>query len=343
LLGSNAGYMSYNAPSVKTALTQQEIYSLVAADLERVEEELEGYSKSSVGPISEIGRHLIDAGGKRVRPALLLLTARMLGEVSPSTIRMAAVVELIHNATLVHDDVIDESDTRRGRPSANTRWGNPMAVLAGDWLYMQSFAVALEEKSFGVLTTLIGITQKMVEGELLQLTALGRSDVSAQELLDIAERKTAYLFSGCMRLPAILAGEDSDSVENLTRIGMDLGMSFQLVDDLLDLTSTREAMGKPVASDLKEGKVTLPLYYAMEADLPDVSTKIQQVLDEGTSTTVAVEEIIGFADRVGAVDRARDLATQYAGSAIAALESFPQSVYRDAIVNIPEFILNRRS
>ena len=335
--------MSYNAPSVKTALTLQEIYSLVAADLERVEEEIEGYSRSSVGPIFEIGRHLMEAGGKRVRPALLLLTARMLGEVSPSTIRMAAVVELIHNATLVHDDVIDESDMRRGRPSANTHWGNPMAVLSGDWLYMQSFAVALKEKSFDVLTTLIRITQKMVEGELLQLTLLGRSDVSAQELLDIAERKTAHLFSGCMRLPAILAGEDSESVEKLTRIGMDLGISFQLVDDLLDLTSTQAALGKPVASDLKEGKVTLPLYYAIAAGVPEVSTKIQQVLDEGAFSTVAVEEILGFADSVGGVDRTRDLAAEYAERAIAALEAFPPSIYRDAIVNIPEFILNRRS
>jgi octaprenyl-diphosphate synthase len=334
--------MSYNAPSVKTALTPQEIYSLVAADLVRVEEELEGYSKSSVGPISEIGRYLIEAGGKRVRPALFLLTARMLGEVAPSTIRMAAVVELIHNATLIHDDVIDASDTRRGRPSTNTRWGNPMAVLAGDWLYMQSFAVALEERSFDVLTTLIGITQKMVEGELLQLTVLGRSDVSAQELLDIAERKTAHLFSGCMRLPAILAGEDSVSVDKLTRIGMDMGMSFQLVDDLLDLTSTREATGKPVASDLKEGKVTLPLYYAIEADVTEVSTKIQQVLDEGGYTTVTVEEILGFSDRFCGVARTRKLAAEYAGRAIAALESFSPSIYRDAIVNIPDFILNRR-
>ncbi len=334
--------MSYNAASVKTALTQQEIYSLVASDLERVEEELKGYSKSSVRPVSEIGRYLAEAGGKRVRPALLLLTARMLGEVSPSMIRMAAVVELIHNATLVHDDVIDASDMRRGRPSANTRWGNPMAVLAGDWLYMQSFAVALNEKNFDVLSTLIGITQKMVEGELLQLTVLGRADVSADQLLDIAERKTACLFAGCMRLPAIMAGADPVSVEQLTRSGMNLGMSFQLVDDLLDLTSTRSAMGKPVGSDLKEGKVTLPLYYAMEAGQPEVTTKIQQVLDEGAFSTVAVEEILAFADRVDGVERTRNLALEYAGRAIATVETYPASIYRDAIVNIPEFILNRK-
>ena len=335
--------MSYNAPSVKTILNQQEIYSLVVDDLVQVEEELEEYSRSSIGPISEIGRYLIEAGGKRVRPALLVLTARMLGEVSPSVIRLAAVVELIHNATLIHDDVIDQSDTRRGRPSANTHWGNPMTVLAGDWLYMQSFAAALREKSFDVLTTLIGITQKMVEGELLQLTVLGRADVQSQELLDIAERKTAHLFSGCMRLPALLAGESSASVGKLTEIGLDLGMSFQLVDDLLDLTSTKEAMGKPVASDLKEGKVTLPLCYAMEDKVAGASAKVQQVLDEGAFRSVAVADILGLVDEADGVDRTRVLATEYASRATRALESFPPSVYRDAITSIPEFILNRQS
>ncbi len=335
--------MSYNAPSVKTILNQQEIYSLVVDDLVRVEEELEEYSRSSIGPISEIGRYLIEAGGKRVRPALLVLTARMLGEVSPSVIRLAAVVELIHNATLIHDDVIDQSDTRRGRPSANTHWGNPMAVLAGDWLYMQSFSAALKEKSFDVLTTLIGITQKMVEGELLQLTILGRADVQSQELLDIAERKTAHLFSGCMRLPALLAGESSASVEKLTGIGLDLGMSFQLVDDLLDLTSTKEAMGKPVASDLKEGKVTLPLCYVMEDKVVGASAKIQQVLDEGEFRSVAVADILGLVDESDGVSRTRTLAAEYASRATRALESFPPSVYRDAIISIPEFILNRQS
>ena len=335
--------MSYNASSVKTTLTQQEIYSLVVDDLVRVEEELEEYSESSIGPISEIGRYLIEAGGKRVRPALLVLTARMLGEVSPSVIRLAAVVELIHNATLLHDDVIDQSDTRRGRPSANTHWGNPMTVLAGDWLYMQSFAAALREKSFDVLTTLIGITQKMVEGELLQLTLLGRTDVGSQELLDIAERKTAHLFSGCMRLPGILASESSASVEKLTRIGLDLGMSFQLVDDLLDLTSTKEAMGKPVASDLKEGKVTLPLCYAIEDKVVGASAKIQKVLDEGEFRSVAVADILGLVDEADGVNRTRTLAAEYASRATRVLESFPPSVYRDAIVSIPEFILNRQS
>src|SRR5262249_57772175 len=184
----------------------QEIYQLISSELGLVEEELKGYTRSEITPISEIGEYLLSAGGKRIRPILLLLTAKMLGVVSPTSIRLAAVVEFIHNATLVHDDIIDAADTRRGRPSANSHWGNSMTVLAGDWLYMQSFAVALGEKNFDVLNTLIDITQKMVEGELLQLTLLGKSQITKQQLLDIVERKTAYLFSGCTKLPAIAAG-----------------------------------------------------------------------------------------------------------------------------------------
>src|SRR6188474_1161677 len=189
-------------------MTPREIYQLIAPELVQVEEELRGYTRSDITPISEIGEYLLNAGGKRIRPALLLLTAKMLGEVTPTIIRLAAVIEFIHNATLVHDDIIDAADIRRGRPSANSHWGNSMTVLAGDWLYMQSFAVALGEKNLDVLGTLIDITQRMVEGELLQLTLIGKPEASPEELLDIVERKTGWLFSGCMKLPGIVAGVD---------------------------------------------------------------------------------------------------------------------------------------
>ena len=328
---------------MKTVLTQQEIYGLVAPDLVRVEEELKAYTRSSIKPISEIGRYLIDSGGKRVRPALLLLTARMLGSASNSTIRLAAVMEFIHNATLIHDDVIDESDTRRGRPSANASWGNAMTVLAGDWLYMESFAVALGERNFDVLDTLIGITQKMVEGELLQLTLVGQKDVSDEQLLDIARCKTAHLFSGCMRLPAIVAGSNDGSVEKLTRVGMNLGMSFQLVDDLLDLTSTEEAMGKPVANDLKEGNVTMPVYYALEQGRAEDRRQVELVLEERAFRSVQPGDILEMVERADGVKRTRALAADYARQAISDLETFPPTAYRDAIISIPEFIINRQA
>jgi octaprenyl-diphosphate synthase len=319
----------------------QEIYQLISPELGLVEEELKGYTRSEITPIAEIGEYLLSAGGKRIRPALLLLTAKMLGEVAPVDIRLAAVVEFIHNATLVHDDIIDAADTRRGRPSANSHWGNSMTVLAGDWLYMQSFAVALEEKNFDVLNTLIDITQKMVEGELMQLTLLGKSQITKQQLLDIVERKTAYLFSGCTKLPAIAAGMNHGSAGRLAEVGKSLGMAFQLVDDLLDLTSTRDILGKPVASDLKEGKMTLPVFFAITNANPENSRKVQQVLDERDFRSVERGEILKMVEGSDGIERTRELAEQYARRAIQLLEEFPASIYRDAIIGIPEFILNR--
>jgi octaprenyl-diphosphate synthase len=322
-------------------MTPQDIYQLVAPELALVEDELLGYTRSDIAPIAEIGKYLLNAGGKRLRPALLLLTAKMLGPVSPMAVRLAAVVEFIHNATLVHDDIIDDADTRRGRPSANSHWGNSMTVLAGDWLYMRSFAVALGDKNLDVLNTLIEITQKMVEGELLQLTYLGKSDVTEQQLLDIVERKTAYLFSGCTKLPALAAGMNHGSAERLAEIGKSLGMAFQLVDDLLDLTSTKDVLGKPVANDLKEGKMTLPVLFAIRNGNREDTQKVQRVLDDRDFRSVDRAEILRLVEQSEGLNRTRKLAEEYARRAIQMLAEFPPSIYRDALVCIPEFILNR--
>ncbi len=322
-------------------MTPQQIYQLIAPELERVEDELRGYTRSDITPISQIGEYLLSAGGKRLRPALLLLTAKMLGEVSPMAIRLAAVVEFIHNATLVHDDIIDAADTRRGRPSANSHWGNSMTVLAGDWLYMQSFAVALGEKNLDVLNTLIEITQKMVEGELLQLTYLGKSEVTENQLLDIVERKTAYLFSACTKLPALAAGMNHGSAERLAEIGKSLGMAFQLIDDVLDLTSTADVLGKPVANDLKEGKMTLPVMFAVRDGNSEDTMKVESVLHERDFRTVNQVDILSLVKKSDGLNRTRLVAEKYARRAIVMLEEFPASIYRDAIIRIPEFILNR--
>jgi octaprenyl-diphosphate synthase len=322
-------------------LNPQHLYDLVAPDLERVEEELRGYTRSSVRTISDIGEYVLNGGGKRIRPMLLLLTSRMLGKVTPGTIRLAAVVEFIHNATLVHDDIIDAADTRRGRPSANATWGNSMTVLAGDWLYMQSFAVALGERNLDVLSTLIEVTQKMVEGELLQLALIGKPEATPEELLDIVERKTGWLFSGCMKLPAILAGLDQESTSRLAEIGRNLGMAFQLIDDLLDLTSTQETLGKPVANDLKEGKVTLPVSFVMRNGSSGDSEKVRTVLRERAFRSVDSGDILRSVEAAGGLNKTRAIAEDYARKAQRTLESFPPSPYRDAIVHIPEFILNR--
>jgi len=322
-------------------LTPQEIYQLVVPDLVRVEEELQSYTHGSIRPIADIGEHVLMAGGKRIRPALLLLTAKMLGDVTPSMIRLAAVVELIHNATLVHDDIIDEADTRRGKPSVNAQWGNSMTVLAGDWLYMQSFNVALGERNLDILSTLIEITQKMVEGEMLQLTLLGKANANCDQLLDVVKRKTGYLFSGCMKLPAIASRTDSVTTACLAEIGMSLGMAFQLVDDILDLTSTQETLGKPVASDLKEGKMTLPVSLVMSDGRPEEASMVQTVISEREFRSVKSRDILTFVEKYDGLGRTRRIAEDYAHAATSALGKFPPSPYRDAIIAIPDFILNR--
>jgi octaprenyl-diphosphate synthase len=322
-------------------LNPQHLYELVAPELALVEEELRGYTRSSVSTISEIGEYILNGGGKRIRPMLLLLTSRMFGKASPGTIRLAAVVEFIHNATLVHDDIIDAADTRRGRPSANSAWGNPMTVLAGDWLYMQSFAVALGERNLDVLSTLIDVTQKMVEGELLQLTLIGKSEATPEELLDIVERKTGWLFSGCMKLPGIVAALDQESITRLADIGRNLGMAFQLVDDLLDLTSTQQVLGKPAGNDLKEGKVTLPISFVMRNGNAGDAQKVRTVLQERAFRSVDSRDLLRSIESCDGLQKTRVIAEGYARKAQALLEIFPPSPYRDAILHIPEFILNR--
>lgn len=322
-------------------MNPQQLYEMVAPELAQVEEELRGYTDSTVRTISDIGEYILNGGGKRIRPMLLLLTARMVGKITPGSIRLAAVVEFIHNATLVHDDIIDAADTRRGRPSANSAWGNSMTVLAGDWLYMQSFAVALRERNLEVLSTLIEVTQKMVEGELLQLTLIGDPEATPEALLDIVERKTGWLFSGCMKLPGILAGLDAESTSRLADIGRNLGMAFQLVDDLLDLTSTQQTLGKPVCNDIKEGKVTLPVSFVMQNGSASDAEKIRTVLKERAFRSVESSDILRSVEACDGLRKTRAIAESYARKAKLMLEVFPPSPYRDAIVHIPEFILNR--
>ena len=216
-----------------------------------------------------------------------------------------------------------------------------MTVLAGDWLYMQSFAVALRERNLDVLATLIEVTQKMVEGELLQLTLIGKSEATPEQLLDIVERKTGWLFSGCMKLPGIVAGLDDESVKRLADIGRNLGMAFQLVDDLLDLTSTQQTLGKPVANDLKEGKVTLPVSFVMRNGGGGDADKVRTVLEERAFRSVESGDILRSVEACDGLRKTRAMAEDYARKAERLLETFPPSPYRDAIMHIPDFILNR--
>ena len=284
---------------------------------------------------------MLGGGGKRLRPALLLLSAGYAGYHGPSAVRLSAVVELIHSATLVHDDVIDGADTRRGRPSANSRWGNHRSVLAGDWLYMQSFQLALGERNFKILDILVELTQNMVEGELLQLAKLGRMDLSETDAIELSARKTACLFSGCARLGAVLGRLDEEGEQALADYGRFAGLAFQLVDDVLDFTASLERLGKPVLSDLKEGKVTLPLIYAMDNGHSEARSLVGKVLEEGGFASVRPEEITQLVRESGALDRARQLARDYAQRAKACLNGSGTGDFGRALRAVPDFILDR--
>lgn len=322
-------------------MTTKEIFDLVREDLVRVEQELAVQSGTAPIPVSDIAGCLLESGGKRLRPALLLLSAGYAGYHGPGAVRLSAVVELIHSATLVHDDVIDGADTRRGRPSANSRWGNHRSVLAGDWLYMQAFQLALGERNFKILDILIELTQNMVEGELLQLATLGHMDLSETDALELSSRKTACLFSGCARLGAVLGGLDDEGEQALADYGRFAGLAFQLVDDLLDFTASVERLGKPVLSDLKEGKVTLPLIYALDNGHSEARRLVAKVLEEGGFTSVRPEEITQLVRESGALDRARQLARDYAVRAKACLNGNATGDFGRALRAVPDFILDR--
>jgi octaprenyl-diphosphate synthase len=334
-------------------LTVREMFELVRDDLVLVEQEIAAQSSQAIQPIAEIGSYLREGGGKRLRPALLLLAAGACGYRGESAIPLGAVVEMIHSATLIHDDVIDGANTRRGRPSANARWGNHMSVLAGDWLYMQSFKVALRERNFAILDILIDLTQNMVEGELLQLTCLGRMDLSEVDASDLAFRKTACLFSGCAELGAVLARENDRTRRAMAEYGRQAGLAFQLVDDLLDFTASTEKLGKPVLSDLKEGKVTLPLIFALQNGASGNGAPrdghrngrelVTAVLREKGFESVRPEEITSLVRETGALERSRQLAVEYATRAKECLEECKDSEYRRALLAVPDFILDRES
>ena len=320
--------------------TAKEVFDLLSDDLRAIEREFSADAVSSVAAITDISGYLREGGGKRIRPSLLLLSAKSQGYSGLGMIRLGAVVEMVHSATLVHDDIIDAADTRRGRPSANTTWGNAKCVLAGDWLYMQAFKVALDERNFRVLDLLIGLTQQMVEGELIQMEKLGRA-ISEEEYNSLIYRKTACLFEVSMRLGSVLASINGAAEEQMGEYGRSLGLAFQIVDDVLDLTATEEVLGKPVASDLREGKATLAVIHALENGSAGERAAIQTVLTEQNFDSVSHAEILSILNRHNSVDYAMNVAFQHAEAARLALADLPDSEYKRALLWVPDFVVAR--
>ncbi|HEX6899917.1 MAG TPA: polyprenyl synthetase family protein [Thermoanaerobaculia bacterium] len=316
---------------------------LVAGKLMATEEIFRHHLGSDVPFIDHAGRYLADGGGKRVRPALLLLASRLLGHDGDEEITYAAVVEFIHTATLIHDDVIDHASLRRGQSTLNDLWGNNLTVLLGDWIYTKAMQMALSHGQVEVIQRLCQATLKMTEGELLAFQRLGAPDLTVDEYFEIIDRKTAHLFAAACSIPSLIPPCRPEAGQVLTRYGRSLGICFQLVDDLLDFTSRESELGKPVLSDLKEGKLTLPLILL----LPRVDAArrhlVEWVLEDRAFSRVSPQEILDLVRAEGTLEEVTAMAEEYAAEAKRALEIFPPSDARDALEFAPDFVLHRRS
>jgi octaprenyl-diphosphate synthase len=324
----------------KTRIDLVQMFEPIRADLDSVEREFERQVQSQVGVIPEIGQYIQQSGGKRVRPAVLLMAARLCGYTGPRAILNAAVVEFIHTATLIHDDIIDDSDVRRGQKAVHSRWGNDVTVLAGDFLYIKSMAMALTQDTLDVVRLLCDVTLRMIEGELYQLTKNGVVDISEEEHFEIIRRKTAYLFAGCAQIGGMLgeAGEEKELA--LREYGFNLGVMFQIVDDLLDFTGHVDAIGKPIGGDLREGKMTLPIVHLLRQS-EEADTLIRRVVTARDVTQEQWARICALLAEHGSLEYAYDRAVEFGETAKHHLRMFPPSSERAALTALADYVLSR--
>ncbi len=320
----------------------KKIFSLIKNEMTLVESEFQRQASSNIQVINYLGDYLRASGGKRVRPALLLLSTYAVGgdASKKNVIRLATVMEMLHTATLVHDDIIDNADTRRNRTSVNARFGNQSAVLMGDWLYMSAFEISLKQRSLEILDILTRLTRKMTEGELIQLTMLGRSDISEDEYFDILQRKTAFLFSACCEIGAILGGASQEQQIALRDYGMNLGISFQLADDVLDFIADEEILGKAAGADLLEGKFTLPLILLVKKE-PSIKNDIERIMQDGNYSNISREILLERLEIAETIEETRRRAYNYAEKARKNLEILAKTEYRVGLEDIPGYMIER--
>ncbi|HZT76667.1 MAG TPA: polyprenyl synthetase family protein [Vicinamibacterales bacterium] len=324
------------------SIALSQIFEPIRADLEKVDVEFSRHVQSRVDLIPTIGRYIQSAGGKRMRPAVLLMASRLAGYEGDRSILFAAVVEFIHTATLVHDDIIDDADLRRGRLAVHSRWGNDITVLLGDYLYIKSMALALTHDTLDIVRVLCDVTLKMIEGELYQLTKNGDADISEDEHFDIIRRKTAYLFGGCAQIGGMLGKVSGEREDALRDYGFNLGIAFQLVDDLLDFTGDAQAVGKPIGSDLREGKVTLPLIHLLRQEPDGVGARtVRAIIASKAVTPEQWADLRRSLKEHASIDYAYRKATEFAERAKKPLYAFPPSSERDALLALPDYVLSR--
>jgi octaprenyl-diphosphate synthase len=324
-----------------SAATLALMFEPIREDLGKVEREFARHIQSQVALIPTIGNYIQDSGGKRIRPAVLLMAARMAGYTGEAAVLYASVIEFIHTATLVHDDIIDESELRRGREAVHTRWGNHVTVLFGDFLYLKSMSLALTQDRLEIIRLLCDVTLRIVEGEIYQLTKNGVVDLTEDEHFDIMRRKTAFLFAGCAKIGGMLGPTTREQQEALWDYGLNIGMAFQIVDDLLDFTGEEVTLGKPVGGDLREGKITLPLIHLLGRGDTRASELIRKVVAERTVSLEEWREIRALLAQSRSLDYAQRTAFEHVERAKKALYAFPSGPGRDALMYLPDYVISR--
>jgi octaprenyl-diphosphate synthase len=332
--------LSPTAQKPSAALLAQ-MFEPIRGDLRLVEEEFQRHVQSQVSLIPAIGKYIQNSGGKRIRPAVLLMAARMSGYTGGRAILYASVVEFIHTATLVHDDIVDEAELRRGRQAVHARWGNDVTVLLGDFLYIKSMSLALTQDSLEIIRLLCDVTLQMIEGELDQLAKNGRVELSEDDHFEIIRRKTAYLFAGCSKIGGMLGVTTHEQQDLLWDYGFNIGMAFQVVDDLLDFTGEEAVLGKPVGGDLLEGKMTLPVIHLMNHADGDALALVRKIVKDRTATMDEWRSLCGMLAQYGSIDYARLRAERLVERAKRALDGFPPSDEREALVTLPDYVLSR--
>ena len=317
----------------------REVQALAAADMAAMNDLIRARLSSDVLLINQIAEHIVAAGGKRLRPMLHLLAARACGYAGAQHVPLAAVIEFIHTSTLLHDDVVDESDLRRGRQTANALWGNAASVLVGDFLYSRSFQMMVELDSMLVMRILADTTNEIAEGEVLQLLHVRNPDTDEAAYLRVIERKTAVLFAAATRLGAVLAGASDADQARLHDYGLNLGFAFQIADDVLDYTADAEALGKNLGDDLAEGKATLPVIHAMQHADPATRERIRQAIELGDSE--AMPEIVSAIRACGSLDYSQRCARRYAEAALAALAPLGDNPHLQALRSLASYAVDR--
>jgi octaprenyl-diphosphate synthase len=329
------------ASRAKGAASIAGVQALAAAEMAEVNALIRSRLDSDVALIRQISEHIVAAGGKRLRPMLAVIAARALGYAGDAHRQLAAIVEFIHTSTLLHDDVVDESDMRRGRKTANALWGNAPSVLVGDFLYSRSFQLMVELDSMPVMRVLADTTNRIAEGEVLQLLHIGNPDTTEADYLRVIECKTAVLFAAATRLGGVLAGATPAQEQALADYGLHLGLAFQVADDVLDYTADAEALGKNLGDDLAEGKATLPLIHALaQADEP-ARARLAAIIAEGRLE--ALHEVQQAIRDSGGLEASLRLARQHADRAAAALDALPAGEWRDALHTLARYAVDRDS